>query len=502
MDESIEEGPHRSKGASDFLSLRTAEAPAGGKSGWLADRIRQAVSDRRLRPGDHLPAGRTLAADLGVSRGVVTEAYRRLLDDGLVVTAGRGGTVVATAAPVAPQPPSTGPVNRAHSRTRGGPSGLFGETSADVFTALRTAPARFDLSPGLPDLSAFPRAAWMRAERAVLDELTPAAFGYGDPAGTPRLRAAVAGWLARFRGIAADPDEIIIVAGVAQALALVARVLTRRGSHRIGVEDPGSLGARHQLQHWGLSTVPVPVDQAGLRVDELRASGVASVLVSPAHEFPMGVVLDGLRRRELVSWAADGGLIVEDDYDAEHRYDRPPVTALRAAAPDRVCYTGSVSKILAPALRIGWLLPPRDLLDELIAAKREADLGNPALPQLVLAQLMSQGHLESHLRAVRRRHQRRRDAMVHALARHLPTATVHGAAAGLHLTVTLDPPGADAADDRAIAAAALAAGVKVQPLSWHRIAPGPAGLVLGYAATPAGQIEEGVAALAAVIGRA
>lgn len=508
MEESIPHPSHRSKGASDFLSLRTDEAPAGGKAGWLADRIRAAVADRRLRPGDRLPAGRTLAADLGVSRGVVTEAYRRLLDDGLVVTAGRGGTVVAAAGAAVAHPPLRSPgsaaarADRQSPVTESRPGGLFGETSADVFTALRAAPARFDLSPGLPDLTAFPRAAWMRAERAVLDDLTPAAFGYGDPAGTPRLRAAVAGWLARFRGIAADPDEIVIVAGVAQALALLARVLTRRGQHRIGVEDPGSLGARRQLQHWGMTTVPVPVDRAGLRVDALRDSGAATVLVSPAHEFPMGVVLDGTRRRDLTAWAADGGLIVEDDYDAEHRYDRPPVTALRAAVPDRVCYTGSVSKILAPALRIGWLLPPRDLLGEVIAAKREADLGNPALPQLVLARLMDQGHLESHLRMVRRRHRRRRDAMVDALARHLPTAIVHGAAAGLHLTVTLDAPPSAPVDDRVIAAAALAAGVKVQPLSWHRIAPGAAGLVLGYAATPAGRIEEGVAALAAVIGRA
>ncbi len=309
-----------------------------------------------------------------------------------------------------------------------------------MFTALRAAPARIDLSPGVPDLTAFPRADWLHAERTVLGRLTPDAFGYGDPAGAPEFRRAVAGWLARYRGITADPADIVVVAGVAQALALLCRVLHRRGLATVGVEDPGSLGARQQLQHWGATTVGVAVDDSGLRVDALRATGAPVVLVSPAHQFPMGVVLDGARRRELIDWAAGGGLVIEDDYDAEHRYDRPPVTALQAGRPDRVCYAGSVSKILAPALRIGWLIPPRWLLDDVVAAKQEADLGNPVLAQLVLAELMESGRLERHLRAVRRRHQRRRDAMIAALDRYLPGATVHGTAAGLHLTVTLDDP--------------------------------------------------------------
>jgi GntR family transcriptional regulator/MocR family aminotransferase len=512
MDGSKADGIDRSKRTSDFLSLRIEEAPAGAMSRWLAERIRAALGEHRLRPGDRLPATRTLATELGVSRGVVTDAYRRLIDDGTVVTGGRGGTIIAPGGPEAPGttvapgtsvapgrtavPGTTGP--RRFRADRPGRT-LFARPTGDAFTALRAAPARFDLSPGVPDLAAFPRTGWLRTERAVFDELTPDAFGYGDPAGTPRLRQAVAGWLARFRGITADPDEIVIVAGVAQALALLARVLTRRGPDRIAVEDPGSLGARQQLQHWGMTTVGVAVDDAGLRVDALRATGAPVVLVSPAHSFPMGVVLDGTRRRELATWASDGGLIVEDDYDAEHRYDRPPVVALRATQPDRVCYTGSVSKILAPALRIGWLLPPAWLYDELVTAKQEADLGNPVLPQLVLAGMMRDGRLEGHLRAVRRRHRRRRDAMVAALAQHLPAATVHGAAAGLHLSVTFDDPSDELRDDRALAAAALAAGVKVQPLSWHRIQPGPPGLVLGYAARSAGEIDQGIAVLGAIV---
>ncbi len=499
MERSNQDVDNRSISGSDFLRLRIEQAPTGERATWLAAQLRAAVRDRRLRAGDRLPPSRTLATDLGVSRGVVTEAYRRLMDDGLVVTGGRAGTVVAGSA--------DGPERRPRSAPAPCRAEIFaGPPRGDVFTALRAAPARIDLSPGVPDLTAFPRADWLHAERTVLGRLTPDAFGYGDPAGAPEFRRAVAGWLARYRGITADPADIVVVAGVAQALALLCRVLHRRGLATVGVEDPGSLGARQQLQHWGATTVGVAVDDSGLRVDALRATGAPVVLVSPAHQFPMGVVLDGARRRELIDWAAGGGLVIEDDYDAEHRYDRPPVTALQAGRPDRVCYAGSVSKILAPALRIGWLIPPRWLLDDVVAAKQEADLGNPVLAQLVLAELMASGRLERHLRAVRRRHQRRRDAMIAALDRYLPGATVHGTAAGLHLTVTLDdPPNGTTPDgtaldgtvpaDTALAGAALAAGVKVQPLSWHRIGPGPAGLVLGYAARSAGEIDQGLAIL-------
>lgn len=289
---------------------------------------------------------------------------------------------------------------------------------------------------------------------------------------------------------------MVVVAGVAQALALLAHVLREEGVHRIAVEDPGSLGARQQLEYGRLEPVPVRVDEAGLDVAALRASGAGAVLLTPAHQFPTGVVLDGERRRDLLGWAAAGGLVIEDDYDAEHRYDRAPVPALRALLPEAVCYAGSVSKLLAPALRLGWLLVPPRLRDAVTAAKRYADLGNPVLAQLVLARLMDSGELERHLRHVRRRHRRRRDAMLRAVAELLPGARVHGAAAGLHLMVTFDGAGFE---DTALASAALALGVKTHPLSWHRVRPGPPGLVLGYAAGSAGEIEEGIATLATAL---
>ncbi|MBL1097320.1 MocR-like pyridoxine biosynthesis transcription factor PdxR [Streptomyces coffeae] len=474
----------------DFLQLDIGDAPARGRARWLAERLRTAIADGRLPVGSTLPASRRLAADLGVSRGVVTDAYQRLAEAGHVSGHGRGGTTVVSA-PALPRPerPATHPPS----------SALFGQAppGIDIFDLLRTTPARIDLSPGLPDLAAFPRAAWLRAERAVLNTLEPSAFGYSDPGGTPAVRRSIARWLALNRGIRVDADEVIIVAGVSQALSLIAHVLRQDGITGIAVEDPCSLGIRQHLNYWGMDTPPVRVDADGLCVDELSASGAQAVVLTPAHQFPTGVVLHGERRRRLAQWAEGGGLIIEDDYDAEHRYDRPPVSALRAALPEHVFYTGSISKLLAPAMRLGWLLAPTRYRDDLVLAKRNSDLGNAVLPQLVLAELLDSGELERQLRLLRRRHVHRRDVMIGAIAGQLPGTVVHGAAAGLHLTITLQP----GVDDVGLAAAAFARGVKVHPLSWYGQRPLRPGVVLGYAASPPGDIAEGIAALGAALRR-
>ncbi|BEL08832.1 PLP-dependent aminotransferase family protein [Actinoplanes sichuanensis] len=411
-----------------------------------------------------------------MSRGVVVQAYQRIVDEGLAEARTGSGTVV------------TGRGVRRAARPAGDRRRTLDELRLPISTPESV---DIDLSPGVPDLSAFPRAAWLRAERAVLDRVTAADLRYGDPGGTPQLRAALVGWLARTRGVRCEADDIIVTAGVAQGLALLAQVLRAQNRDLLAVEDPGSRGAVDQMVFWGMRPVGVPVDEHGMRIAELAATGAEAALLTPAHQFPTGVVLSPERRRELLAWP---GLVVEDDYDAEHRYDRAPVAALQGSAPERVAYLGSVSKSLAPAMRTGWLIAPRAMQTALLAAKHASDLGNPALPQLVLAELLSSGDHDRHLRAVRTRQRSRRDALIAGLRAHLPAARVAGVAAGLHVLVLL--PGA--ADDTVLADRVAATGVQVHPLSWHRRGPGPPGLVIGYAAHPPDRLTEA----AARIGRA
>jgi GntR family transcriptional regulator/MocR family aminotransferase len=464
----------------DFLQLNPVTVPTRGLTSWLVDELRTAIADGRLSPGSRLPASRILAADLAVSRGVVVEAYRRLTDEGLIGGRSGGGTTVL-GRPAQPQAnghiaESLDPQRLPHPRLPVGEG--------------------IDLSPGVPDLSAFPRSAWLRAERAVLAETPPHDLGYGDPRGHQHLREALAPWLARTRGLRVGPNDILIVSGVAQAFALLAHQLSREGIDAIAVEDPGSRGAVDEFRYWGLRPTPIPVDSNGIQVDTLVASDARVVFLTPAHQFPTGVVLAPERRRAVLEWSRDGKVVVEDDYDAEYRYDRAPVPALQAAAPDRVAYAGSASKSLAPALRLGWLVPPARRYPDLVAAKHASDLGSPTILQLVLARLLTSGEYDRHVRIVRARHRARRDALLNALGAALPSAHVTGVAAGLHLLVTLPDHGID---DVALAAELRDAGVLAQPLSWHRQRPGPPGLVLGYAAHTPDRLREAAAIIAKVV---
>lgn len=470
----------QTSGGTDFLLLDRAAAPSRGISTWLVDSIRDAVDDGRLATGARLPASRALAADLGVSRGVVIEAYRRLTDEGVIGGRHGAGTVVLATIQSEAAVPQEGSVSS--------PAKLFPRVrqSGDGFV---------DLTPGVPDLSAFPRSTWLRAERAVLSETAPEDLGYGDPRGHPRLRAALAPWLARTRGLRITADDIIVVSGVAQAMALVAQHLRRADVSTIAVEDPGSRGAIDELAYWGLAPIPIPVDDNGIDVAALAAAGAPAVFVTPAHQFPTGVVLSPQRRRDLVSWLDTAELMFEDDYDAEYRYDRAPVPAVHPARPDRIAYAGSTSKSLAPALRLGWLVPPRHRYADLVEAKHASDLGSPTVAQLVLARLIESGEYDRHVRLVRTRHRARRDALLQALMGPLPALTVHGVAAGLHLLMVLP----DGIDDVRLVDELREAGVLAHPLSWHRQREGPPGVVLGYAAHPPDRLRAAAATVVDVV---
>jgi GntR family transcriptional regulator/MocR family aminotransferase len=433
----------------------------------LEAQLRDGVRDGRLAAGARLPSSRALAAELRVSRGVVVEAYGQLVAEGyLVVRPGAAPVVAAVASAGAPAPqPAAGPR------------------------------PRHDLRPGLPDLSAFPRAEFGRALRRALRDIPDADLGYPDPAGHPRLRAALAGYLGRVRGVRAAPDRVVVCGGVAEALRLTAAVLRARGVRAVAVEDPSHVETRGQLAHGGLEPLPVAVDEHGLDPAGIP-SHAGAVLVTPAHHFPSGVVMAPERRAALVAWArATGGVIVEDDYDAEHRYDRAPVGAVQGLAPEQVVHVHSVSKTLAPGLRLGWAVAPPELADGLAEEKRRSDLGTPVLEQLALADLIERGELDRHLRRLRPRYRRRRDALVGSLVGGRDDLAVEGVAAGLHVAVRL-PPGLTEA---AVVEAAAARSVAVATVGEHAVAPRPPALVLGYARLPEAALRAAARALLAAM---
>jgi GntR family transcriptional regulator/MocR family aminotransferase len=341
---------------------------------------------------------------------------------------------------------------------------------------------RYDLWPSQPDLSAFPRERWLAAARAALRTLPHDALTYPDPAGVPGLRAELASYLGRVRAAHADAARVVIMNGVAHGLSALIRLLRADGHTVVAVEDPTSDRQLPMLAAAGIGVVRVPVDGEGLDVAELAASGARAVLVTPAHQYPTGVVLSAARRAELIAWARDvDGLILEDDYDAEFRYDRDPVGCLQGVDPDRVVLLGSVSKSLAPALRLGWVVAAPSIAGRLRDHRVHTDLGAPVLEQHALTEFLTSGGYDRHLRTMRRRYRARRDALAEALHAHLPGAMVRGVSAGIHLYVEL-PAGCD--EDEVVARAARL-GVSVaggRPMwSPERAARARPALVLGYA---------------------
>jgi GntR family transcriptional regulator/MocR family aminotransferase len=461
----------------------------------LTDALREAVRSGRLAPGTRLPSSRSLAADLGIARNTVADAYADLVAEGWLTARQGSGTRVAERAVVAPASAARRP------RTARGPV--------------------HDLVPGIPDLASFPRAEWLKASRRALASAPYDALGYGDPRGRAELRTALAGYLARARGVRADPERIVICSGFVHGLMLLGAVLRARGAETLAVESYGLDVHWSLVERAGLRSVTLPFDELGTRTDELTegsrwrgngevshrrgnreesrrrgngegsrkgdgtgsgdgSGGVRAVLLTPAHQFPMGVPLHPDRRAAVVDWARrTDGLILEDDYDGEFRYDRQPVGALQGLDPDRVVYVGTASKSLVPGLRLGWLVLPPDLVPEVTAAKGGADWSCGVLDQLTLAEFITSGAYDRHVRASRLRYRRRRDQLVAALVTHAPSVTATGIAAGLHAVLQL-PPGTE----QSVVRAAAWQGLAVHGLSRYRhpaaVAPPLDALVVGY----------------------
>ena len=423
--------------------------------------------------GERLPATRVLARDLGLSRGTVVEVYEQLIAEGYLTARQGAGTEVA--------------------RTAAAPAPLAPEAAAP------SAP-RYSFHPGVPDPTAFPADQWVRALRRALRAVRPERLGYGDPRGTPELRFVLASYLARARGVVTSPELVVTCAGFLRGLDLLCAALHRLGARRLAMENPCVNQHREVVDAAGLEIVSLEVDDHGVRVDQLEQSRADAVLVTPAHQFPLGSTLSPERRTAIVEWARrTDAFVIEDDYDGEFRYDRQPVGALQALDPERVVYAGTASKTLAPALSMAWLaLPPR-LVDPVLEIKRLADRQLPFTEELALAELIESGDWDRHLRRMRGRFRARRDSFTDMLDRKVPGARALGISAGLHAVVEL-PAGApserellDRAEERSVEVLALG-GFRHEQRQRGRSA-----LVVGYGSPPEHGFNAALRALADVL---
>jgi GntR family transcriptional regulator / MocR family aminotransferase len=454
------------------LLLSVTRDGSGTLGAQIEDQLRRAIRAGTVKSGARVPSTRDLARQLGISRRVVVDAYEQLAAEGYLLL--RQGARPRVAEDIA----------------------VTGEQAAQA--AQPAPPPRYDFRPSVPDVAAFPRTAWLRSLRDGLAAIADHDLAYGDPRGVEPLRAALADYLGRVRGVVADPDRVIVTCGYQQALGLVCHALAARGAKRIAIEDPSFPEQRDIAARAGLEAVPARVDEGGIRVDALERTDADLVALTPAHQHPTGAVLAGERRAALLAWLRGRGAVaIEDDYDAEFRYDRAAVGALQGLEPDRVVYAGSTSKTLAPALRLGWMVVPGDLLDEVAHQKFMADMGTARIEQFAFADFLARGELDRHLRRMRVVYRARRDAIVEALADALPEATVSGIAAGLHATVAL--PEGD--DEEAIVAEARRRRLELAIMAEHRIEArdGPPTLLLGFARTPEPAIRSGVREIAEAV---
>jgi len=432
--------------------------------------LRESVQSGRLVPGTLLPPSRGLAVDLGIARNTVADAYAQLVAEGWLTARQGSGTKVA-------QHPSG-------SRARG------------KFPLASSPAVCYDLRPGYPDLASFPRGEWLAAARSAISRAPNDAFGYGDPCGRPELRGALAGYLARARGVHVSPESVVVCSGFGQALFLLAGALYSGGRKRIGVESHGHRRYREILSAAGLSLVALAVDDHG--ADPTRLESLDAVVLTPAHQFPLGVALEARRRTQFAYWAAStGGVVIEDDYDGEFRYDRRGVGAMQALSPEQIVYAGTASKTLAPGLRLAWLVAPPSLVDNVVAQRELSDIHTSALEQLTMAEFIASGRYDRHVRRCRLSYRRRRERLVDALARRVPAAGVRGLPAGMHAVVEL-PPGLLEAE---VVARAATRSLALDGLSSYAIEPSssPPALVVGYATPPAHSYTTALARLCAIL---
>lgn len=427
--------------------------------------LRGAIIDGRLAPGTRLPSSRALAAELGCARATVVAAYEQLVAEGyLLATVGAGTTVASVGTPVALYAP---------------------EPDVGVFT---------ELLPGEPDPSSFPRRAWTATVRKVMQLSPDSLFKYGDRRGLTELRVALAGYLARSRSVVVDPARVVIFGGFASALSTLSATFAALGIARVAVEDPGLPPYVRVVGAGGVEIVPVPVDDDGICIDDL--GDARAVLCTPAHQFPMGVVLSATRRARLIEWAREhDAWVVEDDYDGEFRYDRRPIGAMQGLDPHRVVYGGTASKSLAPGLGIAWLVLPPSLLEPVLDTKRLRRDAVSTIEQGALAEFIASGRFDRHIRSQRLQYRRRRDALVRLLASRTDLLDVTGVSAGLHVTAFVRD-----REEREVLDAALQRGIAMLGLGNHRIAlPHRHGLVIGYSRSPAHAFPAALEALEGVL---
>jgi GntR family transcriptional regulator/MocR family aminotransferase len=441
----------------------------------LESEIREAIRSGRLAAGERIPSSRALANELGVSRGLVLECYSQLQAEGFLTSqTGSATRVAAGALGVAVPAPSLSPL----------PTGP--RTSSKLAV---------DFRPSVPDLTSFPRREWASALREACRDATPAELGYGDPRGTDRLREVLAGYLRRVRATVADASQIVVCVGFGQGANLVLGSLAEKGVRRVAIEDPGDEDYYAICRRLGLEAIAVPIDELGIDVDALAATDARGAILTPTHQFPTGTALAPERRQALIRWATDrDATIIEDDYDAEFRYDRDPVGSLQALAPDRVALIGTVSKSLAPALRLGWIVCPPALLEPVVEDKRLSDRGSPTLEQLALAILIESGRYDRHLRQMRRVYAARRDALAAALGKGAPEVRLSGLAAGFHAVAHL----ADSADETRIVEQARERSIGLEGMNEYRLSRkiGPPQLVLGFGNLTEQAIRRGIATIA------